>query len=143
MDEYQTVVSVGELMVKEKVITEVGMRLLRNNVFEDMLLETPEAKTRVAIYMTIVVNMVVLYGGYVEENKLERDKFDVLRKVALKFMEVLPALLRTLSDKYLETYHGAKVASFTQGQKFDEYFPLPPEDQKLIDSVQGAKEIHS
>jgi hypothetical protein len=83
------------------------------------------------------------WGFELNELRLEKDKFDVLRKVALKFMEVLPNLLRTLSDKYLETYHGAKVASFTQGQKFDEYFPLPPEDQKLIDSVQCAKEIHS
>ena len=140
MDEYQTVVSVGELMVKENVLTDVGLRLLNNNIFADLTLETNEARTRVAIYMTIVVNIAVLYGGYVEENNLEKDKFDVIRKVALKFMEVLPNLVKTLPDKYLETYHGAKVASFTQGQKFDEYFPLPPEDQKLIDSVREAKE---
>jgi hypothetical protein len=140
MDEYQTVVSVGELMVKENVLTDIGLRLLNNNIFADLTLETNEARTRVAIYMTIVVNIAVLYGGYVEENNLEKDKFDVIRKVALKFMEVLPNLVKTLPDKYLETYHGAKVASFTQGQKFDEYFPLPPEDQKLVDSVRGAKE---
>ena len=140
MDEYQTVVSVGELMVKENVLTDIGLRLLNNNIFADLTLETNEARTRVAIYMTIVVNIAVLYGGYVEENNLEKDKFDVIRKVALKFMEVLPNLVKTLPDKYLETYHGAKVASFKQGQKFDEYFPLPPEDQKFIDSVRGAKE---
>ena len=140
MDEYQTVVSVGELMVKENVLTDIGLRLLNNNIFADLTLETNEARTRVAIYMTIVVNIAVLYGGYVEENNLEKDKFDVIRKVALKFMEVLPNLVKTLPAKYLETYHGAKVASFTQGQKFDEYFPLPPEDQKLVDSVRGAKE---
>ena len=94
MDEYQTVVSVGELMVKENVLTDIGLRLLNNNIFADLTLETNEARTRVAIYMTIVVNIAVLYGGYVEENNLEKDKFDVIRKVALKFMEVLPNLGR-------------------------------------------------
>lgn len=141
MNEYAMIVSVGELMVKEKVITEIGLRFLHNDIFQDLTFETPEQRTRAAVYFTIVVNMVVLYGGYVEENKLETTQFDLLKKVALRFMEILPNLLRSLSDKYLETYHGAKVASFVHGQKFDDYFPLPPEDQKLLDSMEGAKEL--
>jgi hypothetical protein len=141
MDEYNTIVSVGELMVKEKVLTDIGLRFLHNDIFQDLTFETNEQKTRAVIYMTIVVNMVILYGGYVEENKLDMSQFNILRKVALKFMEVLPNLLKTLSDKYLETFHGAKVAAFVHGKKFDDFFPLPPEEQKLLDSMQGAKEV--
>jgi hypothetical protein len=39
----------------------------------------------------------------------------------------------------LEIFHGAKVAAFTQGHKFDTYVPTHPEEQKILDEI-GYKE---
>ena len=94
--------------------------------------------------MTIVVNMTLFFGGYVHCKEIPDENdvvwFKRLQKIALHFVEVLPKILRSITDKYLETYHGGKVASFVQGGKFDDYFPPHPDEQKILDEIIGAKE---
>jgi hypothetical protein len=58
-----------------------------------------------------------------------------LRQIIICFETVLPKLLNWLSDKYLEVYHGAKVAPFVNGRLFDNYMPNHPDDQKVLDEI--------
>jgi hypothetical protein len=139
------IVSIGKIMVHEKILTEFALKILHNDIWADILtLETNEQKVRAGVYMTIVVNMTLFYGGYIQCKEFPEDSdtvaFKRLQKIALHFVEVLPKILRSITDKYLETYHGAKVASFVQGGKFDDYFPPHPEEQKILDQIAGAKE---
>ena len=134
------IVSIGKIMVEQEVLTEFALKILHNNIMADMeSFETNEQKVRAGLYMTIVVNMAVFYGGYVGENKLDETDFNRLRNIALTFLSILPKLLRSITDKYLETYHGAKVASFVKGGQFDDYFPNHPDDQKIIDKVMAEE----
>ena len=132
------IVSVGELMLKEKVLTEFGLKMLQNNIDDDMNTMTPndpQKITRVAIYFTIVYNMAVLFAGYCVDHPDPREAR--LRQIGLMFQEYIPKLLRGLGDKYLEVYHGAKVKAFEHGTLFDDYFPPHPEEQKLMDKLEG------
>ena len=136
MDDYQLVVSVAELMVKEKVLTDFGLKILNNNIESDMATLTaddPEKLTRTALYFTLLYNMAVLYAGYCVEHPDPRS--ERLRHIAGTVVDYIPKLLRGLDDKYLEVYHGAKVKSFTQENFFEDYFPQHPEEQKLIDKM--------
>ena len=139
MDDYQLVVSVAELMVKEKVLTEFGLKMLRNDIESDMATLNPQDKekiTRTAIYFTILYNMAVLFAGYCGEHDDPREKR--LREIGAMVVEYIPKLLRGLEDKYLEVYHGAKVKAFENGQLFEDYLPQHPEEQKLLDKMNGV-----
>lgn len=137
MDDYELVVSVAELMVKEKVLTEFGLKMLRNDIESDMATLNPQDKeklTRTAIYFTILYNMAVLFAGYCDEDPREKR----LREIGAMVSEYIPKLLRGLEDSYLEVYHGAKVKAFTNGQLFEDYLPQHPEEQKLLDKMNGT-----
>lgn len=140
MDDYQLVVSVAELMVKENVLTEFGLKMLRNDIESDMATLNPQDKekiTRTAIYFTILYNMAVLFAGYCSEHGDDpREKR--LREIGAMVVEYIPKLLRGLEDSYLEVYHGAKVKAFTNGQLFEDYLPQHPEEQKLLDKMNGV-----
>ena len=147
MDDYQLVVSVAELMVKENVLTEFGLKMLRNDIESDMATLNPQDKekiTRTAIYFTILYNMAVLFAGYCSEQSGPdgQDRLDPrekrLREIGAMVVEYIPKLLRGLEDKYLEVYHGAKVKAFTNGQLFEDYLPQHPEEQKLLDKMNGV-----
>lgn len=136
MDDYQLVVSVAELMVKEKVLTDFGLKILHNDIESDMATLTaddPEKLTRTALYFTLLYNMAVLYAGYCAENPDPRS--ERLRQIAVTVVDYIPKLLRGLDNKYLEVYHGAKVKSFTQEHLFEDYLPQHPEEQKLLDKM--------
>lgn len=138
MDDYQLVVSVAELMVKENVLTEFGLKMLRNDIESDMATLNPQDKekiTRTAIYFTILYNMAVLFAGYCEPDDPREKR---LREIGAMVVEYIPKLLRGLEDKYLEVYHGAKVKAFTNGQLFEDYLPQHPEEQKLLDKMNGV-----
>jgi hypothetical protein len=137
MNDCALVVSVAELMVEEKVLTDFGLKILNNDIESDMATLNPTDKekiTRTAIYFTIVYNMAVLFSGYCLE-KGEDPREERLRQIGLMVVEYIPKLLRGLDDKYLEVYHGAKVKAFQHGQRFDDYFPPHPDEQKLIDKM--------
>jgi len=137
MDDYQLVVSVAELMVKEKVLTDFGLKILHNNIESDMATLTaddPEKLTRTALYFTLLYNMSVLYAGYCAEHEAD-PRSERLIQIAAIVVDYIPKLLRGLDDKYLEVYHGAKVKSFTQEHLFEDYLPQHPEEQKLIDKM--------
>ena len=153
MDDYQLVVSVAELMVKENVLTEFGLKMLRNDIESDMATLNPQDKekiTRTAIYFTILYNMAVLFAGYCQDRlgvadpggPDGQDRLDPrekrLREIGAMVVEYIPKLLRGLEDSYLEVYHGAKVKAFTNGQLFEDYLPQHPEEQKLLDKMNGV-----
>ena len=136
MDDCQLVVSVAELMLKENVITEFGLKILRNDIESDMSSLSPEDHeklTRTALYFTILYNMSILFVGYCAEHEDPREKR--LRQIGEMIKDYIPKLLRGLEDKYLEVYHGAKVKAFTNGQYFEDYLPQHPEEQKLLDKM--------
>lgn len=143
MDSTETILHVGELMLKEGIITDFGFKILHNDFLSDVSvpIESNELKkkTRICMFMVIVYNMTLLYGGYCQENNLSMEHYEVLRPIALHFEQALPKMLQTLTDKYLEIFHGAKVASFVHGHKFETYVPTHPEDQKILDEI-GYKE---
>lgn len=134
------VISVGELMLREKVLTEFGLKILHNDIESDMETLTPDDPqkiTRTAIYFTIIYNMAILFAGYCAEHKLDDPRNEQLRLIATTVVAYIPNLLRGLEDKYLEVYHGAKVKAFEHGKLFDDYFPPHPEEQKLMDKMNG------
>ena len=138
MTDSELILHVGEIMLKEKVLTDFGFKILHNDFLSDITtLEKNELKkiTRCCIFATIVYNMTVLYGGYCIENKLDLEHFERLRHIAIDFEKMLPNLLRALSNKYLEVFHGAKVASFTNGKIFDDYLPSHPSDAKVLAEI--------
>lgn len=142
MNDCALVVSVAELMVKEKILTDFGLKILNNDIEGDMATLNPTDKeklTRTALYFTIVYNMALLFSGYCLENG-EDPREERLRQIGVMVVDYIPKLLRGLEDTYLEVYHGAKVKSFTNGQLFEDYFPQHPEEQKLLDKMNGLKD---
>jgi hypothetical protein len=139
MDTTETILQVGELMLKENIITDFGFKILHNDFLSDVSVPIEpnelKKKTRICIFMVIVYNMTLLYGGYCQENNLSMEHFETLKPISLHFEETLPKILNTLSDKYLEIFHGAKVSAFVHGHKFDTYVPTHPEDQKILDTI--------
>lgn len=134
------VISVGELMLKEKVITEFGLKILHNDIESDMATlspDDPKKITRTAIYFTIIYNMAILFAGYCAEHTIDDPRNEQLKLIAETVVVYIPKLLRGLEDKYLEVYHGAKMKAFEHGKLFDDYFPHHPEEQKLIDKMNG------
>ena len=128
-------------MLKEKVITEFGLKILHNDIESDMETlspDDPQKITRTAIYFTIIYNMAILFAGYCAENNLDDPRNEQLRLIAKTVVVYIPKLLRGLEDKYLEVYHGAKVKAFTNGQLFEDYLPQHPEEQKLLDKMNGT-----
>ena len=77
MNDLPMVISVGELMLREKVITEFGLKILHNNIERDMDTlspDDPQKITRTALYFTIVYNMAVLFAGYCAEKEIDDPK---------------------------------------------------------------------
>ena len=128
-------------MLKEKVITEFGLKILHNDIESDMATlkpEEPEKITRTAIYFTILYNMAILYAGYCAEKEIVDPRSDKLKQIAETIVGYIPKLLRGLTDKYLEAFHGAKMKAFEHGRLFDDYFPAHPEEQKILDKINGV-----
>lgn len=135
------VISVGELMLREKVITEFGLKILHNNIERDMDTlspDDPQKITRTALYFTIVYNMAVLFAGYCAEKEIDDPRNEQLKLIGNCLVVYIPKLLAGLEDKYLEVYHGAKVKAFEHGHLFDDYFPAHPEEQKCLDKINGV-----
>lgn len=139
MNETETILFVGKLMLENNIITDFGFKILHNDFLSDVAepISSNELKkaTRVCIFMTIVYNMTLLYGGYCQENNLSIEHYEILKPIALHFEKVLPKMLQTLSNKYLEIFHGLKVNAFVHGHKFETYVPTHPEDQKVLDEI--------
>jgi hypothetical protein len=131
------VVSVGKVMVEQNVLTDFGLKILNNDFFEDMKkLDSQEKLVRVSLYMTCVINLTLLYGGYVYESGLDHHGFEQMQTISEHMRKQLPDLLKHLQDSYLEKYHEAKVGLFTKNI-FETYMELPlhPEEQKLMDEI--------
>ena len=139
MDDTELIIHVGEVMYENKIITDVGLKILNNDFLSDIAvpIEANELKkkTRISIFMCVLYNTTLLYGGYCQENNLSMEHFERLKPIALHFEKSLPILLKTLSNKYLEVFHGAKVSAFVKGRIFDDYMPNHPEDQRALDEI--------
>ncbi len=139
----ETILFVGKIMLENNIITEFGFKLLHNDFLSDVSIPIEpnelKKKTRVCMFMVIVYNMTLLYGGYCLEKNLSMEHYETLKPIALHFEQTLPKMLQTLSNKYLEIFHGAKVNAFVHGHKFETYVPTHPEDQKVLDEI-GYKE---
>jgi len=135
MNDCELIVSVAELMVEKQVLTEVGLKLLKNDIESDMATLSPDDLkkiARTAVYFTVVYNLAILFAGYCAETGDDpRDKR--LREIGAMVVDYIPKLLRGLDAKHLEVYHGAKVHAFTAGKLFDDYLPQHPDEQKLLD----------
>jgi hypothetical protein len=136
MNDCALIVSVAELMLEEKVLTDFGLKILNNDIESDMATLHPTDKekiTRTAIYFTIIYNMAILFAGYCAEHNLDDPRDEQLRQIGVTVVAYIPKLLRGLDAKHLEVYHGAKVHAFTAGKLFDDYLPQHPDEQKLLD----------
>jgi hypothetical protein len=144
MNETELILFVGELMYENKIITDIGLKILHNDFLSDIAvpIEPNELKkaTRVSIFMCVVYNMTLLYGGYCTEHNLPMDHFERLKPIALHFEQSLPILLKTLSNKYLEVFHAAKVAAFVKGRSFDDYLPNHPADEKTLHEIKYTQD---
>lgn len=140
MDDYPLIVSVAELMFKEKIITDFGLKILHNNIENDMSSLTADDKekiTRTALYFTIVYNMALLFSGYCGEHGPD-PRLERLRQIGAMVHDYIPKLLNGLDNKYLEIYHGAKVNAFEHGHLFEDYLPPHPEEQKCLDKLNNV-----
>jgi hypothetical protein len=143
MNETETILFVGKIMLENNIITDFGFKILHNDFLADIAepIEANELKkkTRVCVFMCVLFNMTLLYGGYCLENNISMEHHETLKPIAQHFEQVLPKMLQTLSNKYLEIFHGLKVNAFVHGHKFETYVPTHPEDQKVLDEI-GYKE---
>ena len=139
MSDTETILHVGELMLKENILTDFGFKILNNDFLSDIAvpIEVNELKkaTRISIFMCVLYNTTLLYGGFCQENNLSMEHFERLKPIALHFEQSLPILLKTLSNKYLEVFHGAKVSAFVKGRKFDDFMPNHPADDKTLNEI--------
>lgn len=139
MNDTETILYVGKIMLENNIITDFGFKILHNDFLADVAVPIEpnelKKKTRVCMFMVIVFNMTLLYGGYCQVNNLSLEHYERLKVIALHFEQTLPKMLKTLSNKYLEIFHGAKVNAFVHGHKFDTYMPIHPEDKKVLDEI--------
>lgn len=125
------VVQIGEVMVEQGVLSDFGLRILKNDYFEDLKsIDSQEKLVRVCLYQTCVINLCLYYGGYVYESGLDHKGFEQLEIISKKMREELPGLLKHVQDKYLEKYHEAKTGLF-QKNVFEmiQELPVHPDDE--------------
>ena len=139
MSDTETILHVGELMLKENILTDFGFKILNNDFLSDIAvpIEVNELKkaTRISIFMCVLYNTTLLYGGFCQEHNLPMDHFERLKPIALHFEQSLPVLLKSLSSKYLEIFHAVKVLSFVKGRVFVDFLPNHPADDKTLNEI--------
>ncbi len=146
MNEDETILKVGKFMLEEGILSKFGFKILNNEIVEDIQSLKPDEQqklVRICLYLTIVFNMTLLFGGFLEENKNTKwnDEFDTLRKISLDFHKVLPKYLQGLNDFYLEKYHEAKTGIFVKNifEAIQE-IPIHPNEKEYYDYMEKAKE---
>ncbi len=147
-NEFDVIYKVAVLMKKEEILSDFGFRILHNEIIEDIqtLKKDEQQKlVRICLYLTIVYNMTILFGGWIEDDKENRkeysDDFEVLKKLSLDFYKSLPIYLKGLNDYYLEKYHETKTGIFVKNIFENiQHLPTHPNEQKYIDIINNSRE---
>jgi hypothetical protein len=146
MNEYETILKVAKFMLDEDILSQFGFKILHNEIVEDIKTLKPNEQqklVRISLYLTIVFNMTLLFGGFLDENK-NTDwivEFETMKKISLDFHKVLPKYLKGLNDYYLEKYHEAKTGIFVKNIfELHQEMPIHPNEQKYHDIMKKATE---
>ena len=87
--EEELVLSIGEKMNRENMLTDKGLRHLyaeRSDIYQRCL------------YMAIVLCMADLYGDYIERKKQDRTAYVRIRPIAIYYGTLLPILFKNVLD---------------------------------------------
>jgi hypothetical protein len=146
MTKLVTVELVADIMEKEKVLSKFGRKILKNDFEGDIStyqVGEQEKLTRICLYMTIIFNLTLLFGGWAQSNESKENimLFEDMKKFASDCEEKLPSYLSHLDIEYLEKYHEAKTAVFVKNVwELSQQLPLHPNEQKYLDLMNNAKE---
>jgi len=146
MTKLVTVELVADIMEKEKVLSKFGRKILKNDFEGDIStyqVGEQEKLTRICLYMTIIFNLTLLFGGWAQSNESKENimLFQDLKKFASDCEANLPSYLSHLDLDYLEQYHAAKTAVFVKNVfELNQQLPLHPNEQKYLDLMNNAKE---
>ena len=147
MTKLATVQLIGDIMEKEKVLSKFGRKILKNNFegdIETYQVGEQEKLTRICLYMTIIYNLTLLFGGWMQNNKSKENimLFEDLKAFAVDCEEKLPSYLSHLDLDYLEKYHEAKTGVFVKNVfELNQSLPIHPNEKKYMDAMRDAKEV--
>ena len=131
---FQFIARVLELSGEKGVLTEIGYKILQNNLPDDLALISEQHKTntlqqkpilRAVLYLTIAYNIALLYGGFVsislKDTPLLKELKEYLVKIEERSSKLLPILeghlkklLGGLTDKYAKSFDTIKRSCFTK-----------------------------
>ena len=144
MTRLSTVQSVGDMMLEHEILSPFGRQILRNDFEGDVStyeFGQQEKMVRICLYMSLIFNMTLLFGGWVQDHQEHAHLFDDLKKFAIDCEANLPSYLSHLETDYLEKYHGAKTGLFTKNIfEIDQVLPLHPNEQACLDAMNNSKE---
>jgi len=123
MADYDNIIKISDIMknIDDGFLTDVGVKLLENNIFSDLelLRESVSQKPlcRLCCYMAVAYNLLLLFGGYVvhHKNTLPDDTINLEKegmRIAILFEEELPKFQAHLNDKYAQIFHDVLRQSF-------------------------------
>ena len=146
MTKLVTVELVADIMEKEKVLSKFGRKILKNDFEGDIAtyeVGQQEKLTRICLYMTIIFNLTLLFGGWAQSNESKDNimLFEDMKSFASDCEAKLPSYLSHLDLDYLEKYHEAKTGVFVKNVfELNQALPAHPNEQKCIDLMNNAKE---
>jgi hypothetical protein len=94
----ELILSIGQKLYREKKLTANGLFYLTRE---------PNCS-----YMAIVIQMTHIYEEEVKTKNLDTRALERIRYVASHYVDILPAMVDTLSDKYLKEYQREVVDAF-------------------------------
>jgi hypothetical protein len=158
---YNFIGKVLELTGEKGVLTDIGYKILENNLVDDLnkinedaRLKKPSQKPliRAVLYLTIAYNISLLFGGFISIGLKDKPIQDELKNYLIKIEErsskLLPIieghlqkLLSLLTDKYAKSFDTIKRSCFTKDlfNSIDRIPPHPddiPKGFKYEDAIQ-------
>jgi len=131
---FQFIARVLELSGEKGVLTDIGYKILENDLPADLALISNEQRKdfpsqkpilRAVLYLTIAYNIALLYGGFVsislKDTPLLKELKEYLVKIEERSSKLLPILeghlkklLGGLTDKYAKSFDTIKRSCFTK-----------------------------
>lgn len=131
---FQFIAKVLELSGEQGVLTDIGFRILTNNLAEDLAIIEDEKRKdfpsqkpmlRAVLYLTIAFNISLLFGGFVsislKETELLQALKDYLVKIEERSSKLLPFLEKHLNnltgglnEEYAKSFDTIKRTCFTK-----------------------------
>mgnify|MGYP006899631213 CR=1 FL=1 len=142
---FQFIAKVLELSGEQGVLTDIGFRILQNNLPDDLAIINEEHKKdfpsqkpilRAVLYLTIAFNIALLYGGFVsislKDTPLLKELKEYLVKIEQRSSKLIPILeghlsklVGGLTDKYAKSFDTIKRSCFTK-DLFNSVDRIPP-----------------